>query len=129
MPGNVLLTSISCIRQVGKIRVRVSALRGNQRYEKAVQLFQVVSDKVNHSGLLDISMTFKHPTVLGVGAGVLQRVSILLYWEEGSLYLLGTRFGTVCGHYTHTIVMLLHCSTRSVTSRTSTSGSRCRPWS
>jgi hypothetical protein len=75
MPGYVLLTSISCFRQVGKIRVRVSALRGNQRYEKAVQLFQVVSDKVNHSGVLDISVTFKHPTVLGVGTGVLQRVS------------------------------------------------------
>lgn len=61
---------------VGKVRVRVSALRGNQRYEKAVQLFQVVSDKVNHSGVLDIAITFKHPTVLGVGVGVLQRYTL-----------------------------------------------------
>jgi hypothetical protein len=122
--------------QVGKVRVRVSALRGNQRYEKAVQLFQVVSDKVNHSGVLDIAITFKHPTVLGVGVGVLQRVSAFtpccapsLFKAEGEPMYVPCRHSTDTGATDAVLLWgVSHlCSTRLATSLTSTSGSRCRP--
>ena len=61
--------------QIGKIRIHVSALRGNQRYEKAVQLITVdSSENLKHSGILDIAVTFKHPSMMGIPMGVLQRV-------------------------------------------------------
>jgi len=68
---------------VGKIRIRVSALRGNQRYEKAVQLIMVDSSEIlKHSGILDIAVNFKHPTILGVGLGVLSRYTLSNFPEK-----------------------------------------------